>query len=233
IGHIYYEQGDYDEALKYFSDALKLDEEVGDKDGIAVNTGSEGEVYIKQKQYDKAEKLLKSALALADSIHEMDVIRDCSLDISRLYVQTGRWQEAYKAFKAYAIAKDSLLNQDKSKEIGRLEAKEGYDKQLAVQQAENDKKAGLANVDSKRRKIVIGFTGGIAFAVVFIAMLVFRSLKTTRKQKAIIKEQKKEVEEKKAEVEKQKGEVEKQKEIVDQKNKDIVDSITYAKRLQE
>jgi tetratricopeptide (TPR) repeat protein len=233
IGHIYYEQADYNEALKYFTDALKMDVEVGDKDGIAVNTGSLGEVYLKEKQYDKAEKYIKAAINLADSIHEADVMRDCNLDLSKLYRETGKWEEAYNAFKTYTIAKDSLVNQDKNKEIGKLEAKEEYDKQLAVQQTQDIQKAGLATAESKRQKLIIGFTGIIALAVAFVAIIIFRSLKTTRGQKEIIEEQTKEMEERKEEVEKQKEEIEVQKKIVEEKNKDIVDSITYAKRLQE
>lgn len=233
IGHIYYEQGDYDEALKYFADALKLDKEIGDKGGIATNIGSQGEVYLKKKEYDKAEQCLKNGLSIADSIHELDMIRDFNFDLSNLYMEKGQWQKAYEVYKEYTDAKDSLVNQDRNKEIGKLEAKEIYDKQLAVQQAQVDKKNGLAAEENKRQKIIIGFTGAVAVAVAFIALIVFRSLKTTRRQKAIIEEQKQEVEEKKIEVEKQKGEAEKQKEIVEQKNKDILDSITYAKRLQD
>jgi serine phosphatase RsbU (regulator of sigma subunit) len=59
---------------------------------------------------------------------------------------------------------------------------------------------------------VIVFTGAIALAVVIILIIVFRSLKVTRKQKAMIEEQ---------------------KNIVEEKNKDITDSIHYASRIQK
>jgi serine phosphatase RsbU (regulator of sigma subunit) len=59
---------------------------------------------------------------------------------------------------------------------------------------------------------------GLLLVLVF-AGFIFRSLRITRKQKHII--------------ELQKGEVQKQKELVDVHQKEIIDSINYAKRLQE
>jgi serine phosphatase RsbU (regulator of sigma subunit) len=71
-------------------------------------------------------------------------------------------------------------------------------------------------------------------------VFVYRSLRITRKQKAIIELQKQEVERQKSEVEKQKeiveqqkAQVEAQKKIIEDKNKDIMDSINYALRIQQ
>ena len=58
------------------------------------------------------------------------------------------------------------------------------------------------------------------------AGFIFRSLRTTRKQKELI-EQQKEL------VEFQKLEVEQQKLIVEEHQKEIIDSITYARRIQQ
>ncbi|MBI3501203.1 MAG: SpoIIE family protein phosphatase, partial [Bacteroidetes bacterium] len=78
-----------------------------------------------------------------------------------------------------------------------------------------------------RREKVIRYSvmGGLALMFI-IAAIIFRSLRITRKQKNIIELQKNEVS-------RQKEMVEQQKKIVEEHQKEIIDSITYAKRLQE
>jgi len=206
------EQGDYDKALEYDLKALRIKEELGDKSGIARNAGSIGALFVKEKKYKDAQGYLEQALNLANEVGSVEIARDAHLSMSRLYDGMGQWQKAYDEYKVYGKYKDSLVNLDKSKQIGKLEAKADFDKQLAVKQAEADSKAALDAVESKRQRMVIAFIGALALGVGCIALIVFRNLKITRKQKAIIEEQ---------------------KSIVEEKNKDITDSITYASRIQK
>lgn len=66
----------------------------------------------------------------------------------------------------------------------------------------------------------------VAYAILFIAFVWGAISVSTRSLKRIIQERT-------AEIVHQKEEIEKQKEIVDEKNKDILDSIKYAKRIQD
>ncbi|HSY75410.1 MAG TPA: SpoIIE family protein phosphatase, partial [Bacteroidia bacterium] len=94
-----------------------------------------------------------------------------------------------------------------------------FDKKTAVAAAEQEKKDAISKADSKRQKLYILFSLIIAIVLGGVAIVIFRSLKTVRKQKA--------------EIEVQKTLVEQQKDLVEEKNKEILDSITYAKRLQD
>src|SRR6185437_15435813 len=175
--------------------------------------------YLRTKKYDEAAKLLTRAYALSDTVHSLDDKKTSSHLLSELYAEKGEWEKAYKIYQTYIATEDSLVGESRSKEIGRIEVKSGYDKQLALQKAESDKKEALNEAENKKERIVIGFAIVITLAVGIIAFIIFRSLKTTRKQKEQIEEQKKEVEEKKL--------------LVEEKNKEVLDSITYAKRLQD
>jgi tetratricopeptide (TPR) repeat protein len=219
IGIVCENQGDFPEALDYEFKALKISKDIGDKAGIAINTESIGEIYIKQKKYKDAEKYILEALYLSDTIHLLKASMESQLDLSELFAQTGQWQKAYDAYRQYVQAKDSLATKDNSKELGKLEAKAEYDKQAALNKAAEESKMELIRIDRKRKVIILGLVSTVAIALVLIALIVFRMLRTTRAQKQFI--------------EQQKAEVESQKMIVDEKNKDIVDSITYAKRLQD
>ena len=87
-----------------------------------------------------------------------------------------------------------------------------FEKKEANQKAEQDKKEALAMADKKRQNIFFWLISIVAIAIAIIAIIVFRSLRVTRQQKQII---------------------ELQKELVEEKQLEILDSIHYAKRIQD
>ena len=105
-----------------------------------------------------------------------------------------------------------------------------FEKKEAVANAEHKKElenqTELAEEKSRKQNLIIIFVIGGLLLVLIFAGFVFRSLRITRKQKNIIEEQKNIVE-------KQKEEVEHQKLIVEEHQKEIIDSITYARRIQQ
>jgi len=211
IGTIYKEMGRFSEALSVDRRALTLESKMGDEDNVAAVTGNIGNVYFEQKKYSEAEKYLKEALRIADSIKFIDGEKDNNETLASLYAITGRWQLAYQHQVRLDSIRDSIVNKDKIEQIGKLEAKAEYDKQLTIEQAKEEQTSALANADHKRQEVVTWLVASIAIAIALIAAIVFRSLRIARKQKVLIEQQKTKVEE---------------------KQKEILDSITYAKRLQ-
>jgi hypothetical protein len=104
-----------------------------------------------------------------------------------------------------------------------------FEKKEAIAMAEHKKELenqdAIASEKSRKQKLIIAFVVVGLLLVLVFAGFIFRSLKITRKQKDIIFDQK-EV------VEAQKKEVEHQKNLVEEHQKDIIDSITYARRIQ-
>ena len=97
-----------------------------------------------------------------------------------------------------------------------------YEKKEAVAKVEHlkdlEKQQAVANEKSRKQNIIIGSVAiGLLLVIVF-AGFVFRSLKITRKQKILI--------------EIKNAEKEEQKQIIEEKQKEIIDSIHYAKRIQ-
>jgi serine phosphatase RsbU (regulator of sigma subunit) len=225
IGDINFQAKDYDSAFVYYSNALMLAKELEDKRAIAGDMEGIGTIYMMRKNYKEAETFLLQALGIDTIIHRYEGIKSISTNLRDLYVTTGQWQKAFTYYRLFETANDSLVNADKSKEIGRIEAKADYDTQLTLKQADNDKRTALAAAESKRQKLTIFFVAVFALAVACIAVIILRSLRITRKQKALIENQKQVVEQQKILVEQQKA-------IVDEKNKDITDSIHYASRIQ-
>jgi LytS/YehU family sensor histidine kinase len=86
--------------------------------------------------------------------------------------------------------KDSLFNEDKSKQIGKLEAKYEDEKQLTLQRAESEKTKALSDAASKKQNVIIILIAAIAISITLIALLIFRLWRTTRKEKVNIEKQK-------------------------------------------
>lgn len=223
IGVVYKELGDkadekikkkeyYDLALQYYQKALKIREELGAKNLIATSLGSIGALYSQTGNYAEAEKYLLEALAINKELGVKDQERQFEELITELYEKTGRYQQALQHHKHAADLKDSIFNEEKENEITRRELNYEFEKREVKANAEHEKEMAVKAQDNKRQKLVI-----IAVCLILVVTSFF--LYRTNQQRMVIAKQKKQVE--------------LQKSIVEEKNKEITDSITYAKRIQE
>jgi len=211
IGNLYYNLGDNAKTLKFFMGALKLKEETNDKAGVVVVLNNIGTVYMEIGEYTRAEDFMKRSLSKSEEIRSLDDMSNAHFNLSDLYKVTKKFEEALLHFTTYKNLQDSISNESKSKDIGRLEAKHEFDKQQAVFDAEHKKELELGAEREKMQKYVsYSIAGGLLLVLVF-AIFIYNRFQLTSKQKAIIEEQ---------------------KIIVEHKQKETMDSIHYAQRIQ-
>jgi tetratricopeptide (TPR) repeat protein len=211
IGSVYHNQSDYTKALEYYFKAFKIKEELGEKKGIAIWLGSIGDLYRNTGKFKEAEKYLKQALALSDSLGTLDVTRDYESSLSQLYDTLGQYKLSLIHFKKHIAARDSIDNDEKRKQINYLASKYEWEKKEAVMKEQQEKERALFLANQRRNKIILySVLSGLALVLVF-SFFIYRSLRITKKQKQVIEEQ---------------------KHLVEEKNKEITDSIRYAKRIQ-
>jgi len=226
IGALYFQQDKYPVAADYYQRALKIAVNTGDKNEIASQLGNIGSLYAKTRKFKDAETYLKKSIILDSSIGDLPGLRLWEETLSHLYDITGRYKLSLDFYKKAIVLKDTLFSIDRNKAITRNELNYQYEKKETVERAEQDKKDAIAEQDRNKQKVIRD-----AFLVGFILMLalaffIFRGYRQKQKANIIITQQKEEVE-------KQKILVEYQKALVEEKNRDILDSITYAKRLQD
>jgi len=205
IGNIYKVQGDYPKALEYYFKSLNMAEELDNKQLQANNTGNIGELYLRIGKFKESEEYLKKTIVLDSIVGYRNELGDCEEIISQLYDTTGRSKLALTWYKKAMVLKDTLFNIDKNKAITRKEMTYEFEKKEAAEKAEQDKK------DAQQRIIIWSVVGGLILVLVF-AGFIFRSLRITNRQKQ---------------------DIERKNQVIEEKNKDILDSITYAKRLQD
>lgn len=190
IGRVYAADSNYKQAMNYFNSVLKQSEKMGNQAEVAKYVYNIGQVYLNEKKYKTAEHYIAKSVKLADSIDFKNVENEGNERLSELYAKTGQWQKAYESYKKYTGEKDSLFNDAKSKQIGKLEAKYEYDRQLTLQRAGEEKNKALADAASKKQEAIIFLIAAIAASIALIALLILRLWRTTRKEKLNVEKQK-------------------------------------------
>ncbi|MCE9539681.1 MAG: tetratricopeptide repeat protein [Bacteroidetes bacterium] len=218
IGTVYEAQGNYPEALKNHFASLKIKESMGDKAGIAGSYGNIGKVFTKQKNTKKAEEYLNKSIELSKIFGYKEWLKNAYKELTYLDSANGNFKEAYENHKLHILYRDSLDNEETRKKTVQSQMTYDFEKKEAETQAEQDKKDVIAKEELKQKEqqrnyFVIGFA-----LVGLLALFILRGYKQKQKANFIITQQK--------------GEVEKSKHIIEEKNKDITDSINYAKRIQ-
>ncbi|MEZ4937817.1 MAG: tetratricopeptide repeat protein [Crocinitomicaceae bacterium] len=232
IGGIYKERADYDNAMKYYQNALELHEEIGGQKGIAVSLNNLADIYLSKGNYSTALSFAQRSLSIAKEIGSLQKIRDVAKTLWQVHKKLGNTNEALKMHELFTDSKDSLISEENRMEIIRQEYEYQYNKQftkdsiraaeesrikdmeLAAEKAEKDK-LEVENQQQQQQKYFL--FGGLALALV-LGGLIYNRFRLTSRQKAIIEDQKFKVDEAYVELE--------------TKNKEILDSINYAKRIQ-
>ena len=229
IGTVYYYQKNYTAALENYLHALDLRREIEDKNGIATSYSNIGSAYIYMGKVKEGKSYQEKALMLSKETGEKQIIQNSYGAMAEADNLLGNYKGAFENYKMYIVYRDSLLNEENTKKTVQVQMQFDFDKKEAIAKTEHQKELenqkNIAEEKNRRQRIVSwSVLGGLALVLVF-AGFIFRALRVTRKQKQIIEEQKLAVEHKKAEVEVAKH-------IIEEKNKDILASIHYAKRIQ-
>ena len=215
-----------DSALYFSKEALKINEEIENKQWLASNLANIGIAYRELKKFQLAEDYLKKAILISNDLGALDMTMQFEINLSDFYVVTGQFEKALDHFKLAIDAKDSIFNEEKNNEITRKELNYEFEKKESETKARHDKQIALGQAEKRKQQIIIWASAGGLLLIAVILIIVFRSLKITRKQKTLIEKQKALVEEKNLLVVEQKKQIEEQ-------HKETIASITYAKRLQQ
>lgn len=232
IAEIYTIQKEYTKSVEYLLKALQLSEKIDSKSGIIQAKKGLAKIYLALKKISMSLQYAHEGLSLANKMGQKDQIRDISEVLSQIYEAMGNHQLAlfhYKQFKIYA---DSLNNLEVERKTANLQAEYEYDKKLAIVQSEQAKKD--TEQEAQRHQlywlifsILLGF-----LSVLAILSLVFRSRKKIQKAYIKIQQAKEEIEAQAEELESSNYALHVALKTVNQKNKDIHDSINAAKRIQ-
>ena len=219
IGLMYKRKNNFSLAFECLNKALKLQEEVNDVNEISTTLASLANTLVKEGKINEAFPYAEKSLQIADKLGYPEKIAQSTFQLYEVFQKQNKPGQALEMYLRYISMRDSLTNQETRKASLKTQFQYDYDKKEAILKEQQDKERLLAETKSNHQKVIIWCViAGFVLVLVF-SIFIFNRLQITRRQKIII--------------EKQKKEVEFQKHIVEEKQKEILDSITYAKRLQE
>ncbi len=211
IGTTFFRQGNYKEALNYFVKVMKICEEIGDKLGIARAYGSLGVVETLMDKNIDAKKNFESSIFLAKEVGGLIEIRDGYQGLAVVDSSLENYKDAFEHNKLYIAYRDSINNVETTKKSVEQQMQYIFEKKEVETKANQKIKDAVVTTDKKRQKTVLFLVSGVLLLVIIFTVFVFRTLRLTRKQNTII---------------------ELQKNLVEEKHKEITDSINYAERIQ-
>jgi serine phosphatase RsbU (regulator of sigma subunit)/tetratricopeptide (TPR) repeat protein len=218
IADLYVLKKNPDTALIYAGKGLNIAEEIKSSDLIAGLYASISKAHLLKKEFDSALTFAKKSEEISK---ESSLLHKKNIEeiLSDIYQGLGRNDLALLHFKEHIRLKDSVYNDEKNKELIQKQMNFDFEKQISAQKAEYDKEQ-LQNIakQNQQRVIIISVITGFIFLGIF-SFFLYKRFRLTNLQKQIIEDQKKEVELKSQQLE--------------LANKEVIDSITYAKRLQE
>jgi len=215
---IYSEQGDYKQAIKNLLASLKIEEEIDDKEGMAGSYINLGDVYSKQNKITEAKSCFEKTLQLSLQMGIKELVRDCYSNLADIDSTNGNYNSAFKNFKLYIAYRDSLNNEETQKKSLQSAMQYEFDKKEIAAKAEQDKLNAITAEEKQKQGIIIYAVIGLLLLVGVFAAFMYNRFRITSKQKIII--------------EKQKQRVDRAYEQLHEKNKEVMDSINYASRIQ-
>lgn len=226
LGLAYIKLNNYERAEPLVKKCLNMKKAEGnDPPSIAVWCQNLANIYTHNNRNKEAIKLLEESAQLigdAKYTYEATYTYNC---LVQAYEKENDLKNAFKYQKILLSIKDSIYDADNSKQIDELKEKYETDKkETEIKLLTADKV--IQDEALQKNKIIIYAVSGLLILLLFFAVFVIRSNREKQKTN-------KELLVKNTLIETQKKEVEHQKEMVDEKQKEIIDSITYAKRLQD
>lgn len=212
IGESFMKMDEFDAAMEFFQKALKVASQTGDKKGISQTNSKLGQLYLKMGNLQKALDYAIEAIQIAQEIGYPEEIRDAAAFLSKCYQEHGEYDKALRYYNMEIKMSDSLLSEATQRLVVQQEMKFDYDRRKLIQQKKQEKIEALAAEEKHRQQTLMYISGSGLLVFLLMGFFIANQFRLARKQKEIIEEQ---------------------KTSGFQKNKDITDSIRYAKEIQK
>ncbi|NJM93804.1 MAG: tetratricopeptide repeat protein [Cytophagales bacterium] len=224
IGHIYFNRQEYAQALEFYRQSLEIEENNQNHFGQANALMNIGVVYRAMKDLHKALLYVRRAMEIASALEDKPLLSHSYLVASEIYMDMGDPVLAYSFLKEHTKIADELYSEETNRRIAELETAfefEKKEKEIELLQQENK----IQSLKNRNNRIAIG--AGIVFTLfLLVAMyLIFRQSQRYKRAKDAMAEQNKHII-------MINSELNRQKRIIEHKNRDITDSILYARSIQ-
>jgi serine phosphatase RsbU (regulator of sigma subunit)/Tfp pilus assembly protein PilF len=210
IGQILVKTQEFDKALEYYKKGLDNRIQFEDEFGIALSYLSLGSLYNKLNNYTKAIYCLEKCEGTFEKNKAYTSLKDCYLQIATATELKGDLNTSIKYYKLWNGLKDSIYSKESSKQLLEVNAKYQTERKEQENKLLNIQNTLSEKTIREQRAITYIIVAGL-FLLAALAFFIFRGLRQQKKANNIISHQ---------------------KHLVEEKHKEITDSINYAERIQ-
>lgn len=218
IALAYKETGKLDSALTYYQLSLKMKEIQRDLFGIPPTLTNIGYVWYELGNIQKAKQFGLKSYEIAKKTNITHSMMKAAMLLQKIYSKEKNYTKAYELISIYYQLRDSMVNEENKKAALKQNIQYEYEKKAAADSVVFAKEKEIKEIEISKQKAELkakrnqqyALYGGLILVLLF-AGFIFNRFKVSQQQKQVI---------------------EKQKLLVEEKNKEITDSIKYAKRIQ-
>ncbi len=232
LGSMEADEHNYREAVKIFEEALAIKIEMEDAGGQALILINLSSIYADLGQFNKASASIERANEIAKNQKDLYMQSEVVLKRAMLLRVTGHYREAYNVLLNYMRLKDAVVGRET--QLAVADYKEKYESEK--KEFEIDRLTKLKEIDrlkikqneeqldkeKARRHLIIGV---LSFTVVLFLVLMWAFINKRKNNDALTL--------KNSQLEHANVEISHQKEEIMEKQIEILDSIYYARRIQQ
>lgn len=217
--------GNMDKANEYYIESYNLASSFHYLASMVYSVDNLGWNYFRKKDYVNALEYGKKSFEMAKELGNPENIKYASELLYNVYKNTGRANEALTMHETFVKMRDSLNTQTLERTLRESKMKNDYEmknqKLASLRQKEKLIRENEKRVEAERASYqfllnVVLFIG-LGFMII-VSLIIWKRFKVSRLQNRIINEQR--------------IEVIRQKAIIEAKQKEVLDSIHYARRIQ-
>lgn len=203
-GMSYGDEGKFDLSIEKLNEAIRLAGMANHKSDLIFLNHYLGRTYGSMKDHKKAIDSFSKSLKLSYEFKDVDYESENYYCLAETNYEIGNYKEAYDYFEKYKTTEDTLSNKELAAELNTIKAK--YDTEKKQKEIE------LLKANANKDKITkIALAAG-TILLLLLAFLLFNRYRLKSKTNLLL---------------------EHQNSIISEKNKDISDSINYAKKIQD
>lgn len=219
LGSYYIEHGDTAKGVDFIHQALEIRKKLGEVGGLANTYQKLSGIYYTKGEVDKALEYGELSFEYSNQIGYNDDVKNSALILSQIYASKLRFKEAYEMHVLYLEKRDLLFNKKNQKNIIEQEVELAYTKKQLADSLNTAKTLEVAEIEKQYQQDKLDKANqrnwAMMIGMVLLILLVILALIGYRNKK------------------KSEQTISKQKEMVEEKNREITDSINYAKRIQD
>lgn len=192
IGDYYLKIEEPDSAIKYFMEAIEIENRFKELKGKAISLGNIGLAYLQKSQYKTAINHFKQSLEIAEKNEFNKVIYDNYKDLSETYKEMNDFKKSLLYYEKYSALKDSIVGAETKKEIVTMQSNyesARKEKRLLIQKNEINKLEYSEKISRFKIYLIVSCFFLLLITSVFVVFRLRSNLNKRKLKEALIKSQ--------------------------------------------